>query len=103
VQEIQPGQRWISEAEPGLGLGLGLGLVVEVDSRTATVLFPASEEQRVYARQEVPLSRVQFQPGDTIGDQDGRSLNVQVVDEEEGILLYTCHDDAGAVAGRVDR
>ncbi len=88
-----PGQRWISEAEPGLGLGL----VVEVDVRTATVLFPASEEQRVYAREEAPLSRVQFQPGDAISDHDGRSLTVQSVDEEEGILLYTCHDAEGAV------
>ena len=94
MQEILPGQRWISEAEPGLGLGL----VVEVDIRTATVLFPASEEQRVYARQEAPLSRVQFQPGDAIGDHDGRRLTVQSVDEEEGILLYICHDADGAVA-----
>ena len=92
MQEILPGQRWISEAEPDLGLGL----VVEVDNRTATVLFPASKEQRAYARQQAPLSRVQFQPGDTIGDHDGRRLTVQSVNDEAGILLYTCHDDAGA-------
>lgn len=92
MQQILPGQRWISEAEPSLGLGL----VVEVDGRTATALFPASDEQRVYARQEAPLSRVRFQPGDTIGDDDGRCLTVQRVDEEEGMLLYTCHDAGGA-------
>lgn len=92
MQEILPGQRWISEAEPGLGLGL----VVEVDLRTATLLFPASDEQRVYARREAPLSRVHFQPGDAISDHDGRKLTVQSVAEEEGILLYTCEDAEGA-------
>ena len=50
------GQRWLSDAETELGLGM----VIEVNPRTVTILFPKSEETRVYARQNAPLSRIRF-------------------------------------------
>lgn len=39
------GQRWISDTESDLGLGT----VVALDARTVTLMFAASEENRVYA------------------------------------------------------
>ena len=64
------GQRWISDAEPELGLGV----VIEVDARAMTVLFPRSEETRVYARANAPLTRIHFGAGDRIEDAGGRLL-----------------------------
>ncbi|MCZ6722784.1 MAG: hypothetical protein O6938_02580, partial [Gammaproteobacteria bacterium] len=62
MQEISVGQRWISAAE----LQLGIGMVVEVEHRTVSIIFPATTETRIYARQGAPLSRVRFAPGDWI-------------------------------------
>lgn len=44
------GQRWISDTESDLGLGT----VVALDARTVTLMFAASEENRVYARSDAP-------------------------------------------------
>lgn len=85
------GQRWISDAEPELGLGL----VVEVDSRTMTILFPRSEETRAYARANAPLTRIQFANGDRIEDADGHFWVVIEVKEQAGLLRYIGRDDAG--------
>lgn len=46
------GQRWISDTESDLGLGT----VVAMDARTVTVMFAASEENRVYARTDAPVT-----------------------------------------------
>ncbi|HET8731352.1 MAG TPA: hypothetical protein VFM34_09615, partial [Moraxellaceae bacterium] len=56
------GQRWISDTETELGLGV----MIEIDARSLTVLFPKSEETRVYARNNAPLSRIRFAEGDTV-------------------------------------
>ncbi|MCV5855635.1 hypothetical protein OFN53_33965, partial [Escherichia coli] len=48
------GQRWISDTESDLGLGT----VVAMDARTVTLMFAASEENRVYARNDAPVTRV---------------------------------------------
>ena len=64
------GQRWISESENGLGLGV----VVGVDQRTVTLLFPAADEQRVYAFASAPLTRVLFNAGDHIKSHEGWQL-----------------------------
>ena len=78
------GQRWISDTESDLGLGT----VVAMDARTVTIMFAASEENRVYARTEAPVTRVTFNVGDVIECQEGWSLNVEEVIEDKGLLTY---------------
>ncbi len=78
------GQRWISDTESDLGLGT----VVAIDERTLTLLFPASEENRLYARADAPITRVMFHAGDTIESHEGWSLEVQDVVEDNGLLTY---------------
>ncbi|MDH5784715.1 MAG: RNA polymerase-associated protein RapA [Chromatiales bacterium] len=84
MQEFLPGQRWISDAE----LQMGLGTILDTDHRTVTVLFPATGEQRVYARQSAPLTRVQFKAGDEAQSQEGWSIIVESVEERGGLLIY---------------
>ncbi|WP_165310207.1 RNA polymerase-associated protein RapA [Vibrio ziniensis] len=78
------GQRWISDTESDLGLGT----VVAMDARTVTLMFAASEENRVYARNDAPVTRVTFNVGDVIDSQQGWSLKVEQVVEEQGLLTY---------------
>ncbi|MCL4156191.1 UNVERIFIED_CONTAM: hypothetical protein GTU68_006004, partial [Idotea baltica] len=78
------GQRWISDTESDLGLGT----VVAMDARTVTVMFAASEENRVYARTDAPVTRVTFNVGDVIECQEGWSLTVEEVIEDKGLLTY---------------
>ncbi len=78
------GQRWLSDAEPELGLGV----VVETDTRSMTVLFPVSDESRVYAKANAPLTRIQFSVGDEIEDIDGERWLVLAVTEQRGLLKY---------------
>ncbi len=85
------GQRWISDTEPELGLGV----LIEVEARQLTVLFPRSEETRVYARQNAPLSRIRFSPGDSVQDSDGKAFRVLAVDERNDILHYSVRNEAG--------
>ena len=84
VHHFIPGQRWISEAE----LQMGLGTIISTDHRTVTVLFPATGEQRVYAKQGAPLTRVRFTEGDETQSQEGWTLTVSSVEEQGGLLTY---------------
>ncbi len=88
------GQRWLSDAETELGLGM----IIEVDARTLTLLFPKSEETRVYARQNAPLSRIRFGAGDTITDTDNRRWTVTGVQERNSVLRYEAVDENGESA-----
>ncbi|MDP5254392.1 MULTISPECIES: RNA polymerase-associated protein RapA [unclassified Vibrio] len=78
------GQRWISDTESDLGLGT----VVALDERTVTLMFSASEENRVYARHDAPVTRVMFNIGDTIESQEGWTLTVTQVREADGVFTY---------------
>ena len=78
------GQRWISDTESDLGLGT----VVALDARTVTLMFAASEENRVYARNDAPVTRVTFNPGDVVDSQQGWSLRIEQVVEEQSLLTY---------------
>ncbi len=93
MQEFSLGQRWVSVAE----LQLGIGMVVEVEHRTVSIIFPATTETRIYARQGAPLSRVRFNPGDWIQNQQGDILKVFDLDESSGLIVYRCEDEAGQV------
>ncbi len=84
---FHPGQRWISESEPELGLGS----VLRVTQRTVVVAFGASEATREYARDNAPLRRVRFRPGDHIKSQQNETLTVVSVTERGGLIFY--HDD----------
>ncbi|HEX5359572.1 MAG TPA: RNA polymerase-associated protein RapA, partial [Fluviicoccus sp.] len=88
------GQRWLSDAETELGLGM----VIEVNPRTVTILFPKSEETRVYARQNAPLSRIRFNEGDAIQDTDGKHWTVSAVHERQFVLRYDVMDENGETA-----
>lgn len=78
------GQRWISDTESELGLGT----VVAVDTRMVTLLFPATGENRLYARNDSPITRVVFNPGDTITSHEGWQLNVDEVTTANGVVSY---------------
>ncbi|GAL26304.1 RNA polymerase associated protein RapA [Vibrio variabilis] len=78
------GQRWISDTESDLGLGT----VVALDARTVSLMFAASEENRVYARNDAPVTRVTFNVGDVIECQEGWSLEVEEVIEDQGVFTY---------------
>jgi len=95
MQEFTIGQRWISAAE----LQLGLGMVVEVEPRTVSIIFPATTETRIYARQDAPLTRVRFRAGDWVENQRGELLKVIELEEFSGLIHYQCEDEQGA---RVD-
>lgn len=78
------GQRWISDTESDLGLGT----VVALDARTVTLMFAASEENRVYARSDALTTRVIFNVGDVVDSQQGWSLQVEQVVEDQGVYTY---------------
>ena len=83
------GQRWISDSEPELGLGS-----VERSSRlTVTLHFGASGETREYARDNAPLRRVRFHPGDTVKDRAGHAFTISFVEERDGLLHYRADAD----------
>ncbi len=84
MQQAIPGQRWISTSEPALGLGV----VGEVEHGRVELIYPAVEEKRIYAFESAPLVRVRFEKGDMISDRDGREMEVEVVEERDGLLVY---------------
>jgi len=54
MSEFALGQRWVSHAD----VTLGLGIVVEIDGRRVTLHFPAVGEDRTYALDRAPLTRL---------------------------------------------
>jgi len=84
TQVFTAGQRWISDAESDLGLGT----VLEVEFRQITVVFLATGETRIYAKETAPLTRVAFQPGDQITSHEGWEMTIEKVIDEDGLLTY---------------
>ncbi|PHM61958.1 RNA polymerase-associated protein RapA [Xenorhabdus ishibashii] len=78
------GQRWISDTESELGLGT----VVALDARMVTLLFPASGENRLYARNDSPITRVMFNIGDTVTSHEGWKIKIDDVQQDNGLLIY---------------
>ena len=78
------GQRWISDTETDLGLGT----VVALEGRMVTLLFPASGENRIYAKDDAPVTRVQFHVGDTVTSHEEWQLEITDVEEQQGLLIY---------------
>ena len=95
-----PGQRWVSHADAQLGLGI----IVELEIRRVTVSFPAVGEERTYAIENAPLTRLRFKEGDHISTVSDTELLVTSVEEHEGILLYygTDHHDEKTVVSELE-
>ena len=91
MAEFIPGQRCISDAE----LQLGLGTIIKVDDRTLTVLFLATGETRIYAKQTAPLTRVLFSVGDSISSHDDIKITVKEVSGSHGLITYSGLDADG--------
>ncbi len=94
MHRFVPGQRWISDTETELGLGQ----VADVDFRLVKVEYPASGETRVYAKNNAPLTRVIFHPGDSVATRHGWKLLVTDVKEAGGLLTYLGKHDGKALA-----
>ena len=89
--EFVPSQRWISNTESELGLGI----VVEYANRRVTLSFPAASEQRTYAADSAPLSRVEYPVGELITSADGEQLKVTEVQNQAGCILYIGKNNNG--------
>ena len=88
--DLKIGQRWISETEPELGLGV----LESVTRHQLRLVFPASNEARIYAAANAPIKRVAFRVGDLVQSQQGASITIEAIDEADGLLTYR----AGAIA-----
>ena len=88
TEPLFPGQRWISDTEPELGLGV----IMQVNFRYVDISFPAQKTSRKYSRENAPLRRVTFKPGNTIQDRAGLALRITAVREPKGpgIIYYIC-------------
>ncbi|MEZ5503743.1 MAG: RNA polymerase-associated protein RapA [Halioglobus sp.] len=78
------GQRWVSHADAQLGLGI----VVDIDGRRVTLAFPAVDEERTYAIENAPLTRLRFKAGDHISTVEKVEVLVTEVQEHRGLLVY---------------
>ncbi|MGZ8191040.1 MAG: RNA polymerase-associated protein RapA [Methylococcaceae bacterium] len=91
MENFIPGQRWISNTESELGLGL----ILEVSFKRVTVLYLASDERRIYAQENAPLTRVIFSAGDVIESIDEEKLTVIDLTEQDGLVTYLCKNELG--------
>ncbi len=90
MSEFVVGQRWVSHTETELGLGI----IVGVEGRRVEISFPAADEQRMYATDSAPLTRIEHKLGETIKNQDDQSFTINRSDKFEGRIIYygTDHD-----------
>ena len=86
-----PGQRWISNTEAELGLGI----VTETDGRRVTLAFPASEEERTYAVENAPISRVIYAVDEVVRSTEGVAFTVEERHENNGCFLYIGSTEEG--------
>ena len=84
MQQFAIGQRWLSDTETELGLGV----LIDVDERSVSILFPKSDETRVYARSNAPLTRIIFNPKDELMDQEGTTWIVESFEDRNGVIRY---------------
>ena len=84
MHQFAIGQRWLSDTETELGLGV----LIDVDERSVSILFPKSDETRVYARNNAPLSRIVFNIKDELQDQEGTKWLVESFEDRHGVVRY---------------
>lgn len=85
------GQRWISETENSLGLGI----ITDLDIRSVTLHFPATDETRIYAVAQAPLTRIALNKGEQLHHQTGWQGEVLDVQEMNGLLFYLVKNAQG--------
>ena len=85
------GQRWISETENNLGLGM----ITALDFRSVTLHFPATNETRIYAVAQAPLTRIALNKGEQLHHQTGWQGEVLDVQEMNGLLFYLVKNAQG--------
>ena len=85
------GQRWISETENSLGLGM----ITALDFRSVTLHFPATDETRIYAVAQAPLTRIALNKGEQLHHQAGWRGEVLDVQEMNGLLFYLVKNAQG--------
>ncbi|QOR25643.1 RNA polymerase-associated protein RapA [Haemophilus parainfluenzae] len=85
------GQRWISETENSLGLGI----ITALDFRSVTLHFPATDETRIYAVAQPPLTRIALNKGEQLHHQTGWQGEVLDVQEMNGLLFYLVKNAQG--------
>ena len=85
------GQRWISETENSLGLGM----ITALDFRSVTLHFPATDETRIYAVAQAPLTRIALNKGEQLHHQTGWQGEVLDVQEMNGLLFYLVKNSQG--------
>ncbi len=85
------GQRWISSTEAELGLGL----ILEASTHRVTVLFLATGERRVYARDNAPLVRVKFAINDEIESTENLKIKIKSLSEQQGLITYQGINERG--------
>ncbi|MDO6561843.1 RNA polymerase-associated protein RapA [Amphritea sp. 1_MG-2023] len=93
MSEFIPGQRWISNTESNLGLGL----VTSVSNRRVEMLFPAVAEERTYAVDNAPLSRVIYPVGEQVRNAAGVNVTITAQQALNGYMVYQVEDAQGDV------
>jgi len=91
VAEFSIGQRWVSHTETDLGLGIIIG----IEGRQVEISFPAANEQRIYATDSAPLTRIEHKPGEIISNNDGLIIEVMDTEEHKGRIIYHGKDTNG--------
>ena len=85
------GQRWISNSEAELGLGI----VKEDSGRRVVLSFPAANEERTYAADNAPLSRVVYPVGDAVKTQDNVNFTITALHNLNHCVIYHGTDESG--------
>tara|TARA_R110001606_G_scaffold348746_1_gene498385 strand:- start:11178 stop:14042 length:2865 start_codon:yes stop_codon:yes gene_type:complete len=91
VTEYAIGQRWVSNGEAELGLGI----IKNNSGRRIEVSFPAAGEQRTYASENAPLSRVVYPVGDRVKTDEDVSFIITARHDINGCYIYQGDDDLG--------
>ncbi|MFT4853598.1 MAG: ATP-dependent helicase HepA [Candidatus Azotimanducaceae bacterium] len=84
MSEFHEHQKWISTAEPELGIGR----ITQVSDRTVSLTYDLASEQRTYARQKAPLTRVEFKIGDLVTSRDDITICVETIEEKDALMTY---------------
>lgn len=89
--EFALGQRWVSNSEAELGLGL----VKACGGRQVVMFFPAAGEERTYAVNIAPLTRMEYAIGDDVNTTDDVSFTITEKHEVNACFVYQGTDEAG--------
>ncbi|MGB3724622.1 MAG: RNA polymerase-associated protein RapA [Glaciecola sp.] len=84
TQAFHVGQRFISNSESNLGLGV----VMASDARSVKILFPAVNDERMYAKSNAHITRLVISAGEQIKHVDGWEIVVSEVIEQDNLLTY---------------